>query len=133
MDSMLGGLTDELEGEGFISELIALAPKTYAYKLNNGDVKIKAKGFYFNADAQGKITFENMKKMVMTLKDTESIDETNERTKQEVEYGNIRINHKTKRLENKTETKSFKLNFTKRRILFDKATKHRIPTAPLHL
>ena len=35
----------------------------------------------------------------MTLKETESIDETNKRTTQTVEYNNIRINHKTKLLE----------------------------------
>ena len=43
-DSCLGGLTDELEGS-YIEELVALAPKTYAYQTSDGHLEVKAKRF----------------------------------------------------------------------------------------
>ena len=43
LNSCLGGLTDELDGAGHITEFIGLAPKTYSYELQFGNEFMKSK------------------------------------------------------------------------------------------
>jgi len=130
MDNMLGGLTDELDGKGYIEELICLAPKTYAYKLNNGDVKLKAKGFMMTAQACEKISFSGMKEMIMELQDTKQQDQVSQHC---ITYDVMRTDHKDKHIYNRQETKTFKLGFDKREISWSNSTENRITTTPLYI
>jgi len=45
LNSCLGGLTDELDGAGHITEFIGLAPKTYSYELQFGNEFMKSKSY----------------------------------------------------------------------------------------
>lgn len=104
-DSCLGGLTDELEGDGYIDELVALAPKTYAYKTSSDKLEVKAKGFTLNQVVSKSINFDHMRNMVLNENDTETV----------ISYpSRIRLDSKTKLLKSVDETKTFKYNYTKR-------------------
>ena len=105
-DSCLGGLTDELEGS-YIDEIVALAPKTYAYRKSNGDSEVKAKGFSLNKVVDTQINFDKMKDIVINNR---ALVET-------ISYqSRIRLDGKTKILKSVNETKSFQFNYTKRSI-----------------
>jgi len=104
-DSTLGGLTDELEGKGYIDELVALAPKTYAYKTSDGKLEVKAKGFRLTTVVSEKINFESMRHLVLQ----------NSTKKIAVHYkSRIILDRNTKHLKTVDETKTFKYNYTKR-------------------
>ena len=135
IDNQLGGMTDELideekndklkPGDLWITELVCLAPKTYSYKVNNGKIKMKAKGFKMTSDAEDTVSFANMRKMVDDLyKEKRQADVE----QHQVEYDNIRIDPRTKLLHNKKETKTFRLCFNKREIDFENSTGYRLPT-----
>lgn len=72
INSCLGGLTDELEGNHFdtwITEFVALAPKSYAYKTNKNKVCVKAKGFQLAGICEEVVSMENMKKTLKSYLD----------------------------------------------------------------
>lgn len=60
----LGDFSSELASDDFITDFVATAPKSYAYKTKNGDDCCKVKGFKLDADAVRHINFDIMKKMV---------------------------------------------------------------------
>jgi hypothetical protein len=118
-DSVLGGLTDELEGKGYIDELVALAPKTYAYRTSEGKTEVKAKGFSLNRVVSKQINFENMRNMVLNEPAVEEV----------VAYpSRIRLDPNTKKLKSVSETKTFKYSYTKRKIINDTSSSNRITT-----
>ena len=69
IEANLGGLTDELEGDGFVDEFIAHAPKTYAYNVvkPDGTTKkaVKSKGYASNGLTEKIINFANMKHLIL--------------------------------------------------------------------
>ncbi|CAO4377618.1 unnamed protein product [Caenorhabditis nigoni] len=65
----LGQMTNEVPAGWKISEIVALAPKVYAYKMINTDtdeVKYisKAKGVTLNYETSEKVNFETMKQLI---------------------------------------------------------------------
>ncbi|KAF1753945.1 hypothetical protein GCK72_020502 [Caenorhabditis remanei] len=65
----LGQLTDETPAGWHIDEIVAMAPKVYAYKMVNesGEEKysVRAKGFTLNHETAEKINFFTMKQMML--------------------------------------------------------------------
>jgi hypothetical protein len=61
--SKLGEWKDECEGN-YITDFVSIAPKSYAYKMNNGETVVKCKGVTLNYENSKKVTFETMKDLV---------------------------------------------------------------------
>lgn len=61
--SEFGKLKDELPDETILG-LVALAPKTYALKLDSGNVYVKAKGLNYGSNTD-LLTYDNMRKIVI--------------------------------------------------------------------
>lgn len=59
----LGDLTDELEGD-YITEFVATAPKSYAYKTHKGKTVCKVKGVTLDFITSQKVNFDTLKKIV---------------------------------------------------------------------
>lgn len=68
LNSVLGGLTDELEGKGMITEFYALAPKTYSYEittpLGKTKCKCKAKGYTLDNIVGKIINIDSMRYLI---------------------------------------------------------------------
>ena len=69
--SLLGGFKNELESNQRIEEFVALAPKTYSYKLisiednvPSTSYTVKSKGFKADAQSRNILTHENYKKIL---------------------------------------------------------------------
>jgi hypothetical protein len=60
----LGDLTNELDLDEWITEYVALAPKSYAYKTSTGKTSCKVKGFCLNHETSNLINFETMKEQI---------------------------------------------------------------------
>lgn len=60
LGDFLGELTDECDGQDIV-EFVALAPKTYSYKLSNGDQEVKSKGLSLNWKSSQTICFDGYK------------------------------------------------------------------------
>jgi hypothetical protein len=125
-DNKLGNMTDELNGT-HITELICLAPKTYAYICENGKMEFKSKGFSLNADSiKEGLNFDTMKQMISELYKDRDV-----KTSKTIKYNDrIRLNQTSKRIHSLDESKEFKFTFTKRIIDFDNMTQNRISTIP---
>ena len=116
-----GGMTDELDGE-HITEIVALAPKTYAYKISDGKVEVKAKGFSLNQFTSEKINFDNMRGLVLN----------NDKEAMQIEYdGRIRQNAKDRLIYSNDETKKFRYDYTKRTVDYENRTDNFINTLPI--
>ena len=61
--SKLGEWKDECEGE-HITDFVSIAPKSYAYKMSNGETVVKCKGVTLNYENAKRVTFEDMKALV---------------------------------------------------------------------
>ncbi len=119
-DSCFGGMTDELD-DTYITEIAAMAPKTYSYKTSDGKVVVKAKGFTLNKNTSIDINFDSMKNTILNENKKEVV----------IKYDNqIRMNGKTKNLQSVDVTKTFKFNFTKRQIDLAKSSDSFIMTTP---
>ena len=62
--SKLGEWKDECEGE-YITDFVSIAPKSYAYKMSNGEEVVKCKGVTLNYENSKVVTFEAMKALVV--------------------------------------------------------------------
>ncbi|XP_077198782.1 uncharacterized protein LOC143839922 isoform X2 [Paroedura picta] len=62
----LGELTSEVPAGVHITEFVSAGPKTYAYRLSNGEIFLKVKGITLNSANREKITFESLKDLVFT-------------------------------------------------------------------
>lgn len=69
LGDFLGELTDECDGAG-ITEFVALAPKTYSYRLDNGEEVVKSKGLSLNWKSSQTICFEGYKSKLFNPEDT---------------------------------------------------------------
>ena len=118
-DSCLGGWTNELNPGSYITELICMAPKTYAYKTSDGNLEVKAKGFSLNRVVSETINFETMRDMVLRKNDEKHIIAYPRR---------IRLQADTKLLRSVDETKTFRYDYTKREVGVLNETQTRIPT-----
>lgn len=65
----LGDWENELPSDDFITEFVALAPKTYAYKTHKQRFLYHAKGVSGNATADAAFTLDNMRDTVMGAQD----------------------------------------------------------------
>jgi hypothetical protein len=126
-ETQLGGLADDLEG-ATISEMIALAPKTYGYIRSDGKVVCKSKGFSLNAVVRETINLDSMKRMVFASFSKQSSHSTD---RLQIAYpSRIRIDPRLKRLLSKDETKDFRFDFTKRKIDYINSSLDRITSIP---
>jgi hypothetical protein len=66
--SKLGEWKDECEGE-YITDFVSIAPKSYAYKMSNGEEVVKCKGVTLNYENSKVVTFEAMKALVVGTMD----------------------------------------------------------------
>lgn len=57
----LGEWTDEIPSGVHIKEFVSTGPKSYAYRLSDGSVKIKSKGISQNYNTKDVLSFESMK------------------------------------------------------------------------
>lgn len=62
--SKLGEWKDECEGE-YITDFVSIAPKSYAYKMSNGERVVKCKGVTLNYENSKVVTFETLKDLVV--------------------------------------------------------------------
>ncbi|GFS99061.1 DNA_pol_B_2 domain-containing protein [Trichonephila clavipes] len=102
---MLGEWTDELEKDQYIQHWISPASKDYAYRLNNGKVKGKVKGFKMSYESETKLNFEE--RMNIITGETESID---------IKINQFKI-QKDRNIKVNTMTKKYMFGFDKRKIL----------------
>jgi hypothetical protein len=65
--SKLGEWKDECEGD-YITDFVSIAPKSYAYKMSNGDQVVKCKGVTLNYENSKVVTFETLKDLVIGKK-----------------------------------------------------------------
>ncbi|GFW64855.1 DNA_pol_B_2 domain-containing protein [Trichonephila clavipes] len=91
---MLGEWTDELEKDQYIQHWISPASKDYVYRLNNGKVKGKVKGFKMSYESETKLNFEERIKIITG--ETESIDIKINQFKIQKDR-NIKVNTMTKK------------------------------------
>ncbi|XP_073497547.1 uncharacterized protein [Phyllobates terribilis] len=61
----LGDLTSEIPNDTYITEFVSAGPKTYGYKLSNGETTIKVKGITLNCTAKKDINFDSLKELVL--------------------------------------------------------------------
>ena len=100
---LLGELTDELGPGTYIQSFISTGPKSYAYKLSNGETCVKVKGITLNYATSQVINFDSMRDVLLT--DTEIKTPFRTRFKRDKIHGQIF---------NIREQKTFKLVYTKR-------------------
>jgi hypothetical protein len=85
IEANLGGLTDELDGDGFIDEFTAHAPKTYAYNVLKPDgttkKSVKSKGYKSNGVTEQVINFANMKHLILDAYNEYELKEEDEDVK----------------------------------------------------
>lgn len=62
--SKLGEWKDECEGD-VITDFVSIAPKSYAYKMSNGEVVVKCKGVTLNHENSNIVNFDSMKALVV--------------------------------------------------------------------
>ena len=73
---LLGDFTNELDVGDYITNFVALAPKSYAYTTKNGKVICKVKGFTLNIKNQKNINFDSIEKLILGEKDELKISNT---------------------------------------------------------
>ena len=61
----LGELTSEFDPDVWATEVVCVAPKSYALRLTNGETIVKCKGFTLSHENSLKINFESMKDLVL--------------------------------------------------------------------
>lgn len=59
----IGAFKDELNGDK-ITEVVCMAPKTYAYRTQKGKLEVKSKGFVLSLQNQVQVNMESYKQMV---------------------------------------------------------------------
>ena len=105
----LGELTSEVPEGLHITEFVATGPKSYAYRLSNGDEVCHVRGFSLNFKNSQLINFESIKSIV--TEGASSITVTNPRK--------ITRDAKKHIIYNRVENKEFNMVYTKRYILPD--------------
>lgn len=102
----LGDLTDELGHGDFITEIVATAPKSYAYRTAQGKTEVKMKGFTLDGMASQIIHFDTMKEV---LDDNTKVLKTQPLLFDVDEHHNIRT-----RQWSEDEGKTYSFTFNKR-------------------
>lgn len=100
---LLGDLTDELKPGTFIKSFISTGPKSYSYKLSNGETCIKIKGITLNYQTSEVLNYKAMRNVLLTNKQI--------KTPLRTQFKRDRLRG---RIFNASEDKTFKVVFTKR-------------------
>jgi hypothetical protein len=106
---LLGDLTDELPCSTHITAYISTGPKSYSYKLNNGESVTKVKGITLNYVNSQFIDFDSMKEVLLDTIETIKLPPS----KQICRVKHLGIVY------NRPYTKTFKKVFTKRVVALD--------------
>lgn len=111
MGDFLGDLTSEIPSGARCTQFVALAPKTYAYRLQfaDGSTKevVKCKGFPLTCEAAEKIKYDSMVRMAKKMVAGDEVEPI------EVDYEMFAVS-KEHNVENTLITKRLGSNFTKR-------------------
>ncbi|XP_042324842.1 uncharacterized protein LOC121931305 [Sceloporus undulatus] len=65
LGDFLGDLTSEIPANQYITEFVSSGPKSYGYKLSDGQVCMKVKGITLNVSNSEKINFDTFKDLVL--------------------------------------------------------------------
>ncbi|GFQ65366.1 uncharacterized protein TNCT_191601 [Trichonephila clavata] len=113
LGNFLGEFTDELNG-GTITSFVTGGPKNYAYKLSDGSEVCKIRGFTLNFQNSLVLNYNSVKELVKSMDETRFMTVTNPRK--------ITRDKKKRKVENKIETKKYKMVYDKRVIQEDFST-----------
>ena len=91
-------------------EFVSGGPKNYSYKTNLGNETIKVRGFSLNYSASQVVNFESVKRLVTTRSDN-CIPITNP--------SKICRDKIKRKIYNKSESKNYRVVYTKRKLLDD--------------
>ncbi|GFT14925.1 uncharacterized protein TNCV_3483701 [Trichonephila clavipes] len=105
--------TDELNG-GTITSFVTGGPKNYAYKLSDGSEVCKIRGFTLNFQNSLVLNYESVKELVSSMDASRFMTITNPRK--------ITRDKKKRKVENKIESKTYKMVYDKRVIQDDFST-----------
>jgi len=105
-DTGLGSFKNELKNNEYITEMIAIAPKSYAYKTNLGKIDTKLKGVSLSIKNKKIINFKSLYQLLNNEK-TELI------TKDRV----FRIDNENSTISTKDMEKKIRFDYTKGRII----------------
>ncbi|GFW20498.1 uncharacterized protein TNCV_4547651 [Trichonephila clavipes] len=108
-----GEFTDELNG-GTITSFVTRVPKNYAYKMSDGSEVCKIRGFNLNFQNSLFLNYESVKELVSSMDATRFMTITNPRK--------ITRDKKKRKVENKIESKTYKMVYDKRVIQDDFST-----------
>ncbi|GFU58563.1 uncharacterized protein TNCV_4068761 [Trichonephila clavipes] len=97
--------TDELNG-GTITSFVTGGPKNYAYKLSDGSEVCKIRGFTLNFQNSLVLNYESVKELVSSMDASRFMTITNPRK--------ITRDKKKRKVENKIESKTYKMVYDKR-------------------
>ena len=104
----LGALSSELPSDDYITEIVCLAPKCYAYVTSKGKTVVKIKGFTINGQTKKELNFPTLLRLLRDPTDTETIH-----------YPfNIRKNKKEMQLNVVALSKRLRFVYDKRRVLY---------------
>ncbi|GFY74898.1 uncharacterized protein TNIN_225431 [Trichonephila inaurata madagascariensis] len=113
LGNFLGEFTDELNG-GTITSFVTGGPKNYAYKLSDGSEVCKIRGFTLNFQNSLVLNYDSVKELVSSMDATRFMTVTNPRK--------ITRDKKKRKVENKEESKTYKMVYDKRIIQEDFST-----------
>ncbi len=104
----LGQLKNELKGDTYIEEFVSGGPKAYAYRENTGQETCKVKGFTLNYRNSQVVNFDSVCGLVLNHpQDKLSLAAQNQITR----------NKKERTVNNRMQSKDYRLVYTKRRIV----------------
>ncbi|GFT35599.1 DNA_pol_B_2 domain-containing protein [Trichonephila clavipes] len=113
LGNFLGEFTDELNG-GTITSFVTGGPKNYAYKLSDGSEVCKIRGFTLNFQNSLVLNYESVKELVSSMDASRFMTITNPRK--------ITRDKKKRKVENKIESKTYKMVYDERVIQDDFST-----------
>ena len=105
----LGDLTNELEGDDYITSFVSAGPKNYAYQTKNGKSVTKIRGFTRDYATSTILNYDMMKEFVYLHVDSEEESE-----KVTVTRDNIVRDSKKKKLYTKKQKKDYRVVYNKR-------------------
>ena len=105
----LGDLTNELEGDDYITSFVSAGPKNYAYQTKNGKSVTKIRGFTRDYATSTMLNYDMMKEFVYLHVDSEEESE-----KVTITRDNIVRDSKKKKLHTKKQKKDYRVVYNKR-------------------